>query len=103
MKYCDNIGFSDKVEVRPTIWEDSNVEKKYFGDVISLGQDYNKTENVNDDVIISAQISIISDDYINHSISKIKYVTLMGSKWKVKNIKPVFPRLIITLGGIYNG
>ena len=85
MKYCDNIGFSDKVEVRPTIWEDSNVEKKYFGDVISLGQDYNKTENVNDDVIISAQISIISDDYI---VGYIPHYRFVDNHWKVYYIDP---------------
>lgn len=102
MKWYGIIGFSDTIETEPGIWEESVIERHYYGDVISNYWKRQDSNNVVDNINISNNISIISDPYISNRCSKIIYVEYMGTKWKVTNIEVSFPRLILTIGGLYN-
>jgi hypothetical protein len=31
------------------------------------------------------------------------YVEFMGAKWKISNVEVQYPRLILTIGEVYNG
>lgn len=103
-KFYGKIGFSNQqVETKPGVWKNEIVEKTYFGDVFKNTKSYQNSGNVNDDVRISNEISIVADIFANEHYSDICYVELNGAKWKVTNISIQYPRLVLTIGGVYNG
>lgn len=101
-KYYGKIGFATTEETEPGIWEEIIIERSYYGDLI---KNYNRFENglgANDNINISNQISIIADPYLNHNLHSIRYISFMGTNWKVTSIDVQYPRLILSLGGEYN-
>lgn len=105
MKYYGEIGFwvKDIETSRPSVYRSNIVEKTYTGDLIENRQRFNDVQQLNDDLVVNNRISIIADLYMNQHMSSIKYVTFMGTKWKVKSIDIKYPRVILELGGVYNG
>jgi hypothetical protein len=102
-KYCDFIGFIETKEVEPGYYEDGHItEKKYYGDIIRNYVNRNNSDTINSKLTLNNSISIISDPYINDNIEKIAYVKFMNNKWQVNSIEVQYPRLILTLGGLYN-
>lgn len=102
-KYYGAIGFYETVEVEDGVFEERIIERKYSGDVTRTIQRWNKTEDVNDDIVIEHSISIIADTYAYENLHTIRYVTWMGQKWKVTSIQFQMPRLVLNVGGVYNG
>lgn len=105
MKYSGKIGFwHDDVEVRPGVWENGITERGYSGDILRNFQRWNNGENSkNDDLRMNNQISVIADLYLQNNLSSIKYVTFMGTKWKVNSVEIRYPRVLIEIGGVWNG
>lgn len=103
MKWCGSIGYAETVETSPGIWTDKIVEYRYYGDVTRNTRMLQSTDQVNDNVNVSNSISIIADPYANQNFHSIRYITFMGTKWKISNVDVQYPRLILTLGGLYNG
>lgn len=102
-KFYGVIGYAETTEQAPGVWTESIVEKNYYGDILKISRRLQSTENVNDDVVVNNQISIVADPYAFLNFMNMRYVVWMGVKWKVTNIDVQSPRLILTLGGIYNG
>lgn len=102
-KFAGIIGFSTTVETEPGIWSNDITDKNYVGDVIQTSLRYQNDGKINDDIAINKKISIISDIYLNENLHAIKYATYMGVKWAISNIDIQYPRVILTLGGVYNG
>ena len=102
-KYCGNIGFAETVETRPGVWEDKITEYVYYGDLSRNTRRLQSGSNLNDNINIANNISIVADPYANKNFHKIRYVEFMGTKWKVSDVEVQFPRLILTLGDVYNG
>ena len=101
-KFCGAIGYAVTKETEPGIWEEQIVEVEYFGDVIRYTRRINAPGKVNDDISISNQISIIADPFANNNFHAMKYVVFMGAKWKVSEVTVEYPRLILSMGGLYN-
>ena len=93
------------VETAPgVIRTDVNIiEKTVFGDVLKGSSKWSEGRYLNDDLKISSRISIVADAFAWQHFSRIKYCEWLGVKWKVIDIEPLRPRLILTLGGEYNG
>lgn len=102
-KFYGEVGFAETVETSPGVWVDRIVERNYYGDVLQILRRLQSTEYLNDDVIVSNEISIVSDPYANLNFQQIRYVIWMGTKWKVSTARVEFPRLILSLGGVWNG
>lgn len=102
-KWYGNIGFTNTMETDPGIWEDEIVERPYFGDVINEQWKRQPSGGVNDDINVANRISIVADPYAMDHCSTITYVEFMGAKWKVSDINVQYPRLILTLRGVWNG
>lgn len=102
-KFWGAIGFSETNEIEPGVYEETVRERFYTGEVVRNSYSLNAGESINDNVQISAQISIIDDGYLCENSYKILYVNYMGAYWKVKNVSFSFPRVLLTLGGVYNG
>lgn len=105
MRWCGKIGYSSPVELedQPGVWVDKIEEKTYVGDVIQSRRSWNNSNSVNGEVRLSNQISILSDPYIMGNFQNIRYAEFMGNLWCVTDITVQFPRLVLTLGGVYNG
>ena len=101
-KYYGAIGFETTEETSPGIWEESIVEKYYYGDLIKNYRKLESGASVNDDVVLNNQISIVSDAYADRNFLSIRYATFMGIKCKVTSVDVERPRLILTLGNEYN-
>lgn len=102
-KFCGYVGFAVCEETVPGVWKDQVTEKKYYGDIIRNSRRWEKSENLNDNLNINNQISIIADPYARENFHLIKYVKFMGNPWCVTNVEVEYPRLTLTLGGVYNG
>lgn len=102
MKYCGQIGYSQTVETSPGVWTETITERTYYGDVIRNNRRLQDSNQINDNVTISNEISVIADPYACHNFYMIRYLTFMGTKWKVSSVDVQYPRLILTIGGLYN-
>lgn len=103
-KFYGAIGYAETSEVAPGVYEVVITEHFYSGDVIDSYKRWQTGENLNDDITVgSSKISIIADNFAFGNFTTIKYIVWMGVKWKVNNIQVSRPRLILTLGGVYNG
>lgn len=102
--WCGKIGFAINSETSPGIWEPTIVEQKYYGQVVNLKRSLqSSSDGVNDNKILKNSISIIADPFANNNFSDIAYVEFRGKKWKISEVEVQFPRLILSLGGVYNG
>ena len=102
-KFYGPVGYITQQEISPGIWDDVVVERSYRGDILQNIRKWEPTEHKNDDVVISNRISIIADIFAYENLSTIRYVSWMGIRWKVNNVEIQRPRLILTLGEVYNG
>ena len=102
-KWFGIVGYGITVETKPGVWTEKTVERDYYGDLIRNSRRLqSSSEKVNDDLTISNQLSIVSDPYAYENFHSMRYVKFMGAKWKVTDVEVQYPRLILTLGGVYN-
>lgn len=106
-KWYGKIGYEETSETTPGVWTSGTTEKEYIGDIYKLSSRWqereNSSEDVNDDINISNRISIIADPYAFKNFSKMRYIEFMGTFWKIESVEVNFPRLTISLGGVWNG
>ena len=101
-KFCGVIGYVITNEIEPGIYVEEIVESQYYGDVIKNTRRLQEGTKINDDITISNQVSIIADPFANNNFHAMRYVEFMGAKWKITNVEVQYPRLILTVGGLYN-
>ena len=102
-KFYGKIGYAITIETTPGVWVEQIVERSYYGDVIRNIRRLQSSENLNDDINVSNEISIVADAFANQNFHSMRYVEYMGTKWKVSSIEVKYPRLILSIGGVYNG
>lgn len=103
VKFFGVIGYVETVETNPGVWEEQITERNHYGDVIRNTRRLQSSNQLNDNINISNEISIVSDPYANKNFHSMRYIEFMGTKWKISNVEVQYPRLILTLGGLYNG
>ena len=102
-KFYGIIGYVVTKETEPGIYEEVVVENAYYGDVLKDSRRLQERAKINDDITISNSISIIADPFANNHFHSMRYVEMMGTKWKITDVEVAFPRLILSIGGVYNG
>lgn len=102
-KFYGAIGYALSQETVPGVWEDSIVEKKYRGDVVLDQRRWRAEEKVNDDLNLDNSISIIANTYAYNNIGTMKYIVWNNTPWKIQSFSINRPRIVIQIGGIYNG
>lgn len=100
-KWYGKIGYANHVEVTPGEYVEEITTRNYYGDVIRNTRMLQNSGGVNDNVNINNQISIIADPYASGHIYNMRYAECMGAKWKITNVDVQYPRLILSLGGLY--
>lgn len=101
-RWSGHIGFIVMRETKPGVWKEVATERKYYGDLNRNTRRLQSSGNVNDNVTISNEISIVADPFAYENFHSIRYAEFMGTKWKVSSVDVQYPRLILSLGEVYN-
>ena len=102
-KFYGVVGFAETVETAPSKWEEQITTRRYYGDLVRNTRRLEASGGTNDNINVANQISIVADPYANQNFHAMRYVKFMGTAWKITNVEVQFPRLLLTIGGEYNG
>ena len=103
-KFYGKIGYAESVETAPDVWEEKITERDYYGDLTRNTRRLQpSSEQLNDNITVANEISIVADPYARDHFHSMRYVCLMGAMWKITGVEVQYPRLILTIGGVYNG
>ena len=102
-KWFGAIGFAETVETNPGVWTEQITEVNYYGDVMRDSRTLQTTDQLNDNVNIANKISIVADPFAIQHFHNMRYAVYMGAKWKVSTVEVQRTRLILTIGGLWNG
>lgn len=102
-RFYGEVGYGETVEQAPGVFEDVIIPRKYRGDVVRNARGLRDGDKVNSDITVSNSISIVADAYAYENFMSIKYVVWAGVYWIVTDVEVERPRLVLRLGGMYNG
>lgn len=102
-KFYGKIGYVRTAETSPGVWEELVTERNYTGDLIRNTRRMQGGDKVNSDITVSNEVSIIADPFACGNFHSIRYIEFMGARWKVESVEVQYPRLILSIGGLYNG
>lgn len=102
-KYYGAIGYAKDVQTAPGVWSQEIEEHFYRGDVLRNNRRWENGQQLNDNLNINNYISIVGDQYAYDHVFAMRYVHWMGTRWKITNVEVQRPRLLLTIGGVYNG
>lgn len=102
------IGFVETEEkidgtIHTGVWEEKIVPKMYYAEIRRNYKVTASNDKVNSDILLNNTFSIIADPYANNNYFAMRYVKFNNVKWEIANVEVEYPRLIINVGGIYNG
>lgn len=102
-KFYGAIGYAETVETTPGVWKEQITERKYYGELIRNTRRLQTADQLNDNINVANEISIVADPFAIHNFHSMRYVEFMDAKWKISSVEVRYPRLILTVGGLYNG
>nr|DAT95078.1 MAG TPA: hypothetical protein [Caudoviricetes sp.] len=101
-RFYGKIGYAETVNTSPGVWEEKIAEKNYYINILRNTRKLQNTSQVNYDVNISNEFSILSDPYAIQNFHSMRYIEWMGCKWKIESVEVMFPRLVLSVGGLYH-
>lgn len=102
-KFAGLVGYAaGQTETAPGIWEPKYDERAMRGDLIRNTLSMIEQNQKTDEISLDNRISILGDQFAFNNFSNIRYVYHLGVKWKVKSVEVQRPRLILTVGGVWN-
>ena len=102
-KFYGAVGYAVDEEVKPGVYDNNTIRKLYQGELTRNSSKFQTSDKLVKDVNVSNEISIIADPYAIENFHAIRYIEFMGTKWDVTSVEVKYPRLILTVGGVYNG
>lgn len=103
MRFSGKVGYVIAEETATDVWTETATERPYYGDVLTNNRRWDTGEGVNDNIKITNRISVVADDYAYEHLGEIRYVYYLGKRWKVTSIDITRPRIVLSLGDLYNG
>jgi hypothetical protein len=97
------IGLVSASETAPGVYTNVASEIEIRGDFIQSRQRWNEPTEINQDVKLEHRISFVASQSVTQQIQNIRYVKIADVKWSVTTITTQPPRLVLALGGVYNG
>lgn len=101
-RWYGTIGYAEVTETAPGVWTETIVPREYYGDLNRNIRHVSSNDKVNEDISVNNELSIVSDPYALENFYQMRYAEFMGVKWKVSSVEVRYPRLILSLGGVYN-
>lgn len=102
-KWYGVIGYAETVETTPGVWKEQVTKRNYYGDLTRNTRRLQTADKLNDDINISNELSIVADPYAMNNFHSMRYAEFMGTAWKITDVEVQYPRLILSLGGVWNG
>lgn len=108
MRFAGLVGYIETEETSPGIHLPVETTRKMRGDVLSAktqnSQDGRTTEtSLYKDIRLSHRFSLVGDAYSFKNYMYLKWIIVEGHKWEVSSVEIQSPRLLISIGGLYNG
>lgn len=103
VRFFDKVGYATPAVIVDGVWSDSITERDHYGEVLRTMSSIEPSDKVNDDIRLQNRVSIVADAFALENFSTIKYVLWMGTRWSVQSVEVERPRLILNLGGVYDG
>lgn len=105
MKFSGKLGYvmTGEQAGRPGIYTPVAVEKSATGDMERGSYESVANSDAINDIVFKGRISIVVNKFITENFQYIKYVIYKGNKWEVKSAELSYPRIYLTLGGVYHG
>lgn len=103
MRFFGVVGYGESTETSEGVWTDVITEVTYRGDVIRDVKRSQEGPGLNDDLLVNNSISIVADEYAIAHKFNMKYVEWEGERWVISAVESKPPRLILSLGRVYDG
>ena len=102
-KFFGKVGFIHYEEFPGSVFKEVTEEKPYYGDVIKLSNRFERSDKLTDDITLSNEISIVADAFAYENFQYLRYVNYLGANWKIISATVERPRIVLQIGGVYNG
>lgn len=102
-KFFGKVGYVENKITAPGVTSEVPTEYSYYGDILRNTRRYEAGEHLNDNLNVNNMISIVADAYAYDHFFAMRYIQWMGAYWEITNVEVQRPRLILTIGGVYNG
>lgn len=101
-KYAGLVGYVTQEESVPGVWSPVDKAVMTKGDIIRQSSSVQNDDKVNSDVTLNHRVSLIGDAYAFNNYFNLKWIEIGGRKLEVTSVELQRPRLIVTVGGLYN-
>jgi hypothetical protein len=102
-KFHGKIGYAQTVEAVSGVYREEITERVYYGDITRASSSLREGEQVNPNLSLGNSISIVADSFARDNFAAIRYVEWAGARWNVVDVQVQHPRLLLSLGEVYNG
>lgn len=97
------IGYGHTQDGAPGVKELVITEREAFGEIKQDTRQLREGEYLHDDISLQNIVSVVADAFANENYLAIKYVKQAGRYWTVDSVTVEPPRLLLRLGGVWNG
>lgn len=101
-KWFGKIGYAVTEEKTPGVYAEQITERNYYGDIRRNTRRLQTSDKLNDDINVANEISIVADPFARENFHAMRYAEFMGARWKISSVEVQYPRLLLSLGGVYN-
>lgn len=102
-RFCGKIGFAETVEQSPGVYVPKVTERTYHGDILARRvRSEESSESTNTNFVLNNDISIVADKFAKEHLGFMQYVVLSGLKWTITSATIEYPRIKLTIGGMYH-
>lgn len=102
-RFAGLVGYVTQEETVPGVWSPVDKSVMMKGDIIRQSSSVQNDSKVNSDITLNHRVSLMGDAYAFDNYYDLKWITISGRKWEVSSVEMQRPRLIVTVGGLYNG
>lgn len=102
-KFAGSVGYVTETETNPGVWTSTESIRSMRGDILRTASTTQGTDQINKDPVLQHRISLLGDAYAFANFYNIRWIMFKGVKWDVTLIEVNRPRIVVTLGGRYNG
>lgn len=101
-KISCNIGYAALIDQGDGVFIEDYTVVHYRGDFHRNTRKLQSGDGLNDNINVSNEVSIVADAFAINNIQAMRWIEWMGAKWKITDVQVQRPRLILTIGGVYN-
>lgn len=102
-KMYTEIGYCDTQEIAPGRFKEVLTARNYTVDIIRMSKRWEASDGINDNINVNNEFSVLADPYALNHFHGMKYIMLWGQPWKIQSVTVEYPRLKLSIGGVYNG